>query len=1062
MIYRLQKVFLFTLFLLGFFEVRGQDNLYYKRLGTDQGLSQTTVMNIAQDKFGFMWFATQQGLNLFDGYKFKVFLPEEGKNSIISSHLFCLAPDTNGDIWIGTDVGISKYDRIKDKFTNYTHKKDDNTSITPGRVTALFHDSHRRLWVANENGLSYMDKKTGIFRHYPYVVFKNQKIKVSSINHIDEGANGDIYFSAPFEGFFRMNKNGHIIDWWSKFENESDPSPHNVINSSVLDFLFDKDGNLWLCTVIGLERLNLKTGQKKIWQNDPNDIHSISSNNVARIYQDHSGNIWVGTDAGLNLYNKKNENFKVYLKSDYNLQSIGGNNIECLYEDKQGHMWIGTYDGGATGMFLQQPAFETYSHHSEDPNSLSNNAVNAFLVDKDKTLWVGTNTGGLNRFDPETKNFKHYMYDPKNPKTSLTSNVVLSLAQDGNGKIWVTTPSDGYNSLDPKTGKCIQYVYSNDHPGIPSSGPVFSVNYDEKNNCIWLGTFGEGLNKMDLTVEKFERFSPKSKEEGNEASDFIITASQLDKDGIVWIGSLQGFASFNTQTHQFKVWNVDRSIKHGMNSDKLNSISLSDNLVWFGTDMGVHFYDKKTGNFRYFTTKDGLSDDLINSVETDKNGNVWVATNRGLSCIIKPSVGFIAEKNNSEQPVVIKNYDVMDGIQGNEFNSNASYIDRLNNIYFGGVNGFTIVHPDLLKDNIIIPPVYLTDFMLFNRSISPDDTLHLFNKTFTFADKVNLRNNQNVFSISFTALNYKNPERIIYQYRMDGFDDNWVTVGADKRFANYTNLDPASYKFRVRASMDGIHWSEKEATVDIEINPPFWKTIPFRAATLIFLVLAIVASVRFYLEREFKKKLTILERQQEVARIRGRIARDIHDNIGAELTRISLLTEVAKIENPGINHTSFTKLSDASREIVGQLGEIVWSVNPLHDNLVSMLSYMRNYILHFLEDTTVHYEIDITEEVPEMNIHPELRRNLFLILKEALNNSIKYAEAKNIFVSFLITGDNYVMKIVDDGKGMDMAVKPTGNGLINMQNRMDNVGGELHVLSYLGKGTTIVAEGKLF
>ena len=1060
MIYNIKKALLFILTVLGSSLAYGQDNIYFKRLGIEQGLSLTAVMNIAEDKYGFVWIATQQGLNLYDGYGFKIFLPEEGKNSILSGHIFCIVPDDSGNIWIGTDIGLSKYDRIKNKFTNYTHIKDNPKSIAGGRVTALCHDSKERLWIGSENGISSLDKKNGKFTNYPYLVFKNKKVNITQPSQIIENPDGDLYFSTPFDGFFRMNKSGHIVEHWSKMKDST--NPHNIMHASVTDFLFDKKGNLWLGTVIGLERINLKTNEKTIWKHDPTDIYSLCDYTVRQIIEDHNGTIWIGTENGLNMYDEKKNKFKVFRKSDFNLQSIGGNTVYSLFEDSRGTIWVGTYDGGVTGLFYQQPAFDTYKHHSEDPNSISNNAVSSFWLDEYKNLWIGTNGGGLNKFDPSSRVFKHYQYDNKKPKTSLSSDIVLSLSEDKSGKIWATTVSDGYNSIDPKTDKCIQYFRTSKRPDIPSEGPVFSVNYDNKNNCIWMGTFNSGLVKMDLATEKIEKFLPAQVENGNTASEFIITASQLDSNGIVWLSTLSGFASFNTETKKIKIWRVDKSKKHGMNSNFVNALTLNGNRVWFGTDQGVHLFDKTTEHFRYFTMKDGLPDNLINSVEIDSKGNAWVATNKGLSCILCPKGGFNVDKSNSEQAVTIKNFDVMDGIQGNEFNSNASYKDKTGNLYFGGMSGFTIVHPDLLQEKIVVPPVYLTDFMLFNRSISPDDTLHLFSNTFTFADHVDLKYNQNVFSISFTALNYKNPERIIYQYRLDGFDENWVTVSADKRFATYTNLDPGNYKFRVRASMDGLHWSEKEASVEIDINPPFWKTIPFRAASLIFLVILIVGSVRFYLERNFKKKLALLERQQEVARIRGRIARDIHDNIGAELTRISLLTEVARIENPGINHTSFTKLSDASREITGQLGEIVWSVNPMHDNLASMLSYMRNYILHFLEETDVHCEIDIPEEVEEKIIHPEVRRNLFLILKEALNNTIKYAEAKNIFVTFLITGDNYVMKIVDDGKGMDMGVRPTGNGLINMQNRMDTIGGDMHIISYPGKGTTIIAEGKLF
>ena len=1060
MTYKIKKAFFFILTVLGSANVYGQDNLYFKRLGIEQGLSLTAVMHIVQDNYGFIWIGTEQGLNIYDGYSFKVFIPEEGKNSIVSSHIFYLSSDKNGDFWIGTSNGLSKYNRIKNKFTNYVNTTNSDTSIPIGRITGLYNDSHDRLWMGTESGISFLDKMTNKFTNFPYLVFGGKKVEVSQANHIIEDANGNLYFSTPFNGLFHITKSGHVLERWSHTTIDTG-NRYNIINGSVEDFLIDKKGRLWLATVIGLERINLKTGEKNIWRNDPNDRNSLSSIGVTRLFQDMDGKIWVGTDNGLNLYNEKNNNFKVFRKEENNLQSLGGNNITNISEDRDGNLWIGTYDGGVTCIFHQQKAFETYRHQFNDEKSLSNNAVISFEKDSKNSVWVGTNGGGLNKLDPVEKTFKSYSYIVKNPTVGLSSNAILGIALDSLDKIWVGTYADGYNYFDPVTEKSIQFFYTKEHPYYPSHGPIFSICYDKKRKCIWLGTFNDGLNKMDIVTRKVEKYKYNSTDSNSVAGNIILSIKE-DENGILWMAALSGLYAFDPETKKFRNWKVQPGKKFGIHNDDVGNITLAKDRIWFATDKGVEVFDKKTEHFRNFDSKDGLPDDFVNSVEIDNHGNAWASTNKGLSCLLCPKEGFIIEKSSKEQPVVVKNYDFIDGLQGNEFNQTASYKDNEGNLYFGGMNGFTIVHPELLKDNLFVPPVYLTDFKLFNKSIEPGDSLHLFEKSITFADKVNLTYKQNFFSISFTAFNYKNPDRIIYQYCLDGFDENWVTVSADKRFATYTNLDPGNYKFRVRASMDGLHWSEKEASVDIDINPPFWKTIPFRAATLIFLVILIVGSVRFYLERNFKKKLALLERQQEVARIRGRIARDIHDNIGAELTRISLLTEVARIENPGINHTSFTKLSDASREITGQLGEIVWSVNPLHDNLISMLSYMRNYILHFLEETDVHCEIDIPEEAEEKIIHPEVRRNLFLILKEALNNTIKYAGAKNIFVTFLITGDNYVMKIVDDGKGMDMGVRPTGNGLINMQNRMDTIGGDMHIISYPGKGTTIIAEGKLF
>jgi len=776
-----------------------QDNwvkIEFEHITIEDGLSQNSVMSIIQDKEGFLWIATEKGLNRYDGYNFKIYRhdPENSHSlgyplirvlyedhlgyiwagmmgggldkydkkrdvfihykhddsnpdSISNNTINSIYEDKNGVLWIGTNNGLNRYDRVHDRFIQYKHDPNDRNSICSNRVMSIYGDHDGNLWIGTVNGL---DKLSGNkFIHY---------MNGNNVSAVFCDREGTVWVSTS-RGLYRYDKENDTFV--SCLDYGKDPSLR--VTRNVLQIYEDVDGNLWLATEgDGLYCYNKKTGKLSHYTHNPLDPASLSNNRVYCILQDSSGVLWVGTrGGGLNKSTYKLQKFRHVKNDPSDPHSLGHNNVFAILEDREGFVWVGTYNG-LYKWDRNKNRFYAYKHEEGNDNSLSHNSVWVLLEDKEGNLWIGTGRG-LDKLDKKREHFTHYRSGAEN-SDGLSGNVVLALYEDENGFLWIGTMS-GLDVLNPRTGKFIKhYRYDPSNKCSLTNNVVNSIYRDSRGN-MWIGTF-DGLNLFDEKTECFIHFF------SDEKNPESLTDSLID--------------------HIFED---------------------SKGRLWIGTPSGLNLYDYNKSTFKHYTIKDGFADDTIYGILEDKEGCLWLSTNRGLT------------KFNPETEEV-ENFDVSDGLQSYEFNNNACFKNKRGEMFFGGINGFNVFCPDRIKKNEFIPNIVIVDFKIFNRSIGVGEEINgrvILNKPIEYTDKVILKHSENNISIEFASLCFVSPEKNQYAYMLKGFDKDWIYSG-NKRFATYTNLPPGTYEFIVKGTnSDGV-WNNKGVSLTIVITPPFWKT----------------------------------------------------------------------------------------------------------------------------------------------------------------------------------------------------------------------------------------------
>ena len=443
--------------------------------------------------------------------------------------------------------------------------------------------------------------------------------------------------------------------------------------------------------------------------------------------------------------------------------------------------------------------------------------------------------------------------------------------------------------------------------------------------------------------------------------------------------------------------------------------------------------------FINFTSADGLSSNIIYGIEGDTNHNLWLSTDDGLSLF-------------NYKTGKVQNYDVSDGLQGNQFYWGASFKGRKGELFFGGTNGFNAFFPGDLKINNHIPPVVFTDFQIFNRPVKISDNNSPLIKSIPYTKNIELSYSQNVFSFEFASLDFAAPGKNLYAYKMEGFDKNWINSGK-RRFVTYTNLDPGDYTFRVKGSNNDRVWNNRGASIALTILPPLWRRWWFILSVSILLISLIVFIVTFRV-----RNLIAIER------FRAKLAADLHDNIGSSLTEISILSEVIshKIKTEDASVVKSLKLiSNNSRNLIDGMSDIVWLVNPKRDSLYDLILRLRDTYAELSTYTNISFKSENIKELEKVSLSMEHRQHLFLIFKEAINNCITHSNCSEITLEASVKGKRLEMNVRDNGTGFDPGKIEKGNGLNNMKKRAKTIGGELKIITDPGIGTTIKFTGNI-
>ena len=797
------------------------ENIEFDSLSLEDGLSQSIVERIVQDRQGFMWFATEDGLNRFDGYRFTVHRNVPGDPLSLSyNELKALYEDRDGRLWVGTfENGLNAFDPASETAVRFLHDPANPDSLSAPTVRAVLEDSTGRLWIGTQGGgLDLLDRDTGRFIHHRADPSVPGSISHDQVWVIFEDRHGVLWIGTD-GGLNRLDDDGRFTQY-----RHSDDDPDSLSNDRVYAILEDREGRLWIGTYGGgLDRLDRETGRFTHFRNDPDDPTTLSNDLVRVLCQDHLGTLWVGTDGGgLNRYHPATGSFTSFRHDPFESTSLPTDRIYAIHQDRSNVLWVSAYGGGLAFFDVSRKRFHSHRNDPRNANSLSQNIVWTFHEDPDGTMWIGTDSGGLNRLDRTLGRWQRFLHRPGDP-TSLSHNTVRSVHGDRQGRLWVATDGGGLNLFDRATGRSTHYRHDPDDPTSVSHDQLRWVSGDGS-GAIWVGTFGGGLDLLDPETGVFTHFRHDPDDPSSISHGFIRFVYE-DSRGVRWVGTQGGGLNrLDPGSSAFIRYRHDPDDPSSLLSDHVFA-ALEDRhgAMWFGTfGGGISRLDPESGRFTHYRSLDGLAADSVYAMLEDDQGRLWVSTTKGLSRFDPDTETF-------------RNFDVQDGLQSNEFNGGSAYRNRSGELFFGGINGYNDFDPAEIQENPVVPEVVLTDFQLYNRSIGVGEEIDgriLLEQPIAKTDRLELSHSDDVVTIEFAALHFTAPGKNLYAYRMEGFSDDWVHVDADRRFATFTDLRPGAYVFSVRgANSDGI-WNDKPTSLVITVAPPFWETWWFRLLTL--------------------------------------------------------------------------------------------------------------------------------------------------------------------------------------------------------------------------------------
>jgi ligand-binding sensor domain-containing protein/signal transduction histidine kinase/AraC-like DNA-binding protein len=820
---------LFSLFSISNISPILSKNLFFKSYGIEQGLSHNTVFCIEQDYQGFIWFGTQEGLNRFDGYTFKKYLhnPEDSL-SVPGNTIHDILEDSHKNLWIATSEGLCQYNRITDKFTHFDHLS--KKKLSDKIITSLLEDKNGNLWVGTFNGgVNIYDLENDSLTIINHSESK-QKLSNNTVRVIFEDGVNNIWIGTR-EG---LNKYSFSLKTVKQYAFHED----NIIGGNDIRDIFEtQPGELLIATNGGgLVSFNSETEAFFIDYGNSDKIGELSSNTIRTIKSDQNGMIWIGSLNGLFLYDQYNKIFNHYKHNPDDPGSLNAHSIRAVFKDEDGNMWLGLYYGGINFYNTENSQFQNFSEKGTSDKGLSSNIISAIVEDRHGKLWIGTEGGGLNHFDPSTGKFKHYFHHPS--KNSISSNFIKSLALDSLGNLWIGTIESGLDYFNTRSSVFTNNRNIADDKNTLSNVYIKSIFID-KDHTVWIGTNGGGLNKYSPKYKKF--FSYSFDQGKNSIIGSNVNCIVNYSDSILCIGTNKGLNFFNKRTAKFTLLNrLD-------NDDLLSEVwclfKENEKHLWIGTnENGLVLYNIEDNQASKIINDNSPNNNVVYGILPDETGSLWISTNKGISRLNLSDLSF-------------KNYDSHSGLLSSQFNYNSYCKTKKGTLIFGGTKGFSMFSPSEIRSNTTIPKAVITDFRIMNKPINYDDPDSPLPSNIIIADEINLSYKQSVFSIEFASLSFVAPEKNQYEYTLEGFLNQWVYLG-NTRTVSFTNLDPGTYRFRLKVSNNDGLWNENAATLKINVQPPWWRTLwAYSAYILIIFTMAFFAIKLFQIRIDEKNKL---------------------------------------------------------------------------------------------------------------------------------------------------------------------------------------------------------------
>ena len=802
------------------------------------------------------------------------------------------------------------------------------------------------------------------------------------------------------------------------FSLRKDISP-DFRNSSTWNTAEDIHGNIWIANGVGLFEYNRVTDKVTRHYPDRFDPADCKSPWVKNLLCSQDGTIWFGTNNGLFHYAPTTGQYVVGRNNPRHSRSLSGNDIQYLYEDRQRVVWVCT-DNGLNAIYPVISPFIVEQSNPDNKLSLQSNTVKASFKDEEGNMWVGTGVG-LECIDAKTKKTSIYRYIDPGLATRYDYTVMPILRHDDN-TLWIGTWGCGMQLFDYRKRKFIKsYTHQAEYPETICSNFIHSLCKDEQGN-LWIATWNGGIDKLDLRTGKFEHFNTGNRKSGIR-HDYINKISFAG--GIIRASCMYGVYQYDKLANRFRLYHLDADTNDVVKNSVNDIVEDSNGTIWMGTWQGLWKWNTKSNR----PERDNLfPGHAINSLLVDHHNNLWLATLKGL-----------VKYNTSKKSWIT--YTMKDGLPIGYFPVECYFSESPDHeITVSSTNGLIRFYPDKFSRPNPVVPLYISSIKIENKeAVGLGDISSL--------KEIKLKHDENYLTIEFAALNFINANQNQYSYKLEGFDDDWINAG-NRNQAIYTNLPPGQYSFHVRSSVMGSDWNESSHVLNISIQRPWWRTWWAYSLAMLFLVSLIYGIYKIRINR-------ILAEQK----LRNKIARDLHDDIGSTLSGIKLFSGMAKqklTEEKSEALGIISRIGERSETMIDAMSDIVWSINPKNDSIENMLVRMKEYAAEMLENKQIAYDFVIDEKINKLRIGLESRRDVYLIFKESINNVVKHSECHRVVIELKTRSGFLLLSITDDGKGIDKQIlNGRGNGLVNIRERANRIKAEVEINSDLQKGTTI-------
>jgi signal transduction histidine kinase/ligand-binding sensor domain-containing protein len=986
-------------------------DIRFSSLSKSNLLSQTSANHIAQDDQGFMWFGTPNGLARYDGINFKEFAHDpKNPRSLSGASVRALRKDRDGALWVACDQFLNRFEPTTETFIRYpvpfvNHISQDTTGI---------------LWLASLNGLFRLDPVTGRIRQYIHDPDNPFSLSSSYVKASGEDREGR-FWVVDGNGLDEFDRKTERVTLHIPFE---EPSVR-------MSFYEDKFGVFWIFRITGngLAVFDRKTNRLVQYSFGQQGSTAAPPIGIAGIVEDPNDTLWLATHgAGLLKFDRDHRTFIRYRNHPDDPESLPKNNVERLFLDREGLLWADLGRKGITHFATKPTPFKRIAHLS---GNTDNPLVGAIYEDHNGILWVGT-PEELKRIDRKSNEYtSHRLGGP-----GIDSNVI-TICEDRSGNIWVGTYNHGIFRFDQRAKHFRQYRHDSEDPNSLSDDnvPRFLVDHT---GTLWAAA-ADGLNRFDARTERFRTYRPDS--QGHPFFSEVVEGPE----GALWLGSsVAGLYRFDPVTGQFTAHYQHDADRTGTLSDnQVNSVYFDHSgAMWVGTQNGLNKVDPKIGTITVYTRRDGLPGNTIARVMEDNHGDLWISTNNGLARL-------------NPQRGTFRSYSTSDGLPGPDFTIwGAGHKAANGEMFFGGLSGATSFFPAEVRDDSYVPSVVLTDVRLFGNPVEVGSHSPL-QQSISYAKHLSFSHEQNVFSLSFAALSYSNPDTIRYRYKLDGLDHGWNEVGSDERQVTYTTLPAGTYTFHLQGATTGGPWSVPEMLLRIDILPPFWATWWFRAACAILTLMSLWYAHRLRLlqiARQFDMRLE--ERVGE----RTRMARELHDTLLQSFHGLMLHFQVVnKLLPEGKAKAQLEKTMERADRAIAEGRTAVYDLRlsaTATNDLPEAVNAVGNELS--IDNDGI---FGLTVEGPPRDLHPIIRDEFYRISREALSNAFKHANARHIEAEISYEPQKLRLRIRDDGEGIPAEVLEQGRpghfGLPGMRERARQIGAELTIWSGASTGTEI-------